>query len=68
MALLCQRYRVVRDRSAKFWLRAKNFVEDEHGQDMVEYALLAGFVAVAGSVLFPEIARALVHVLGAHLG
>ncbi len=29
---------------------------DESGQDMVEYALLAGFVAVAAGALFPPIA------------
>jgi Flp pilus assembly pilin Flp len=28
--------------------------EDLHGQDLVEYALMAGFVAVAGGAIFPN--------------
>ena len=28
---------------------------DESGQDMVEYALLAGFIAVAAGAVFPPI-------------
>ena len=31
-------------------------VGDERGQDMVEYALLAGFIAVAAGALLPPIA------------
>ena len=46
MALSWQGYLVLPDRCTRLWLRAKHFLEDEHGQDMVEYALLAGFVAV----------------------
>jgi Flp pilus assembly pilin Flp len=34
-------------------------VLDEHGQDMVEYALLAGFIAVAGTALLPGVADSL---------
>ena len=30
---------------------------DERGQDMVEYALLAGFIAVAAGALLPGIAN-----------
>ena len=30
-------------------------VRDEKGQDMVEYALLAGFIAVAAGALLPGI-------------
>ena len=30
--------------------------KDTRGQDMIEYALLAGFVAVAGAALMPQIA------------
>ena len=29
---------------------------DEKGQDLIEYALLAGFAAVAASALFPNMA------------
>lgn len=31
------------------------FVQDRKGQDMVEYALLAGFIAVAAGALLPNI-------------
>ncbi len=31
------------------------FVQDTKGQDMVEYALLAGFVAVAAGAILPGI-------------
>ena len=30
--------------------------KETHGQDLIEYALLAGFVAVAGVATFPPIA------------
>ncbi len=34
----------------------RRLVEDERGQDMVEYALLAGFIAVAAGAILPPIA------------
>jgi pilus assembly protein Flp/PilA len=34
-------------------------VQDERGQDMVEYALLAGFIAVAAGAVLPGIADSL---------
>jgi len=33
----------------------KNFIRDEEGQDMVEYALLLGFVALAAVALLSGI-------------
>jgi len=30
----------------------RNFVREEHGQDLVEYTLLLAFVALASSALF----------------
>lgn len=36
----------------------KNVWRDEVGQDLVEYAMLAGFVALAGTFTFPEVAVA----------
>ena len=30
--------------------------KDRHGQDLIEYALMAGFVAVAAGATFPDIA------------
>ena len=38
------------------WLRRLNIWRDTRGQDMVEYALLAGFIAVAAGATFPPIA------------
>ncbi len=35
--------------------RIRMIVDDVDGQDMVEYALLAGFVAVAAGALLPSI-------------
>ena len=37
-------------RKADTWLR---FVRDTHGQDLIEYALLCGMVAVAAAAIFP---------------
>jgi Flp pilus assembly pilin Flp len=31
---------------------ARSFLHDEHGQDLVEYALLVAFVALASAALF----------------
>ena len=33
--------------------------KDKHGQDLIEYALMAGFVAVAAGALMPNIARSI---------
>jgi len=33
------------------------FVKDERAQDMVEYALLAGFIAVAAGAILPGISN-----------
>ena len=30
--------------------------KDRHGQDLIEYALMAGFVAVAAAAAFPPVA------------
>ena len=39
----------------RLWLILLRMVRDERGQDMVEYALLAGFIAVAAGALLPPI-------------
>jgi pilus assembly protein Flp/PilA len=36
-------------------LRLERLVRDTRGQDLVEYALLAGFIAVAAGALLPGI-------------
>jgi pilus assembly protein Flp/PilA len=43
----------------RFYVQILGIVVDEQGQDMVEYALLAGFIAVAGTALLPGIADSL---------
>jgi pilus assembly protein Flp/PilA len=30
--------------------------QDDHGQDLIEYALMAGFVAVAAGAIMPNVA------------
>jgi Flp pilus assembly pilin Flp len=32
---------------------------DEHGQDLIEYALMAGFVAVAAGAIMPGVATSI---------
>ena len=39
--------------------RIRMIVDDVEGQDMVEYALLAGFVAVAAGALLPAISTSI---------
>ena len=39
----------------KLYSFLKRLTRDERGQDMVEYALLAGFIAVAAGALLPGI-------------
>lgn len=36
---------------------AEKLIYDEEGQDMVEYALLAGFIAVAAGASLPPVAE-----------
>ena len=36
-----------------------NLIKDRKGQDMVEYALLAGFIAVAAGALLPSISTSI---------
>ncbi|HTB16995.1 MAG TPA: hypothetical protein VK708_02715 [Bryobacteraceae bacterium] len=33
--------------------------QDDHGQDLIEYALMAGFVAVAAGAIMPNVAPAI---------
>jgi Flp pilus assembly pilin Flp len=37
----------------KLLLRAALLAKDNRGQDLIEYALMAGFVAVAAGAIFP---------------
>ena len=40
--------------NALFYKLAINLRNDARGQDLVEYALMAGFVAVAAGAIFPQ--------------
>ena len=33
--------------------------KDQNGQDLIEYALMAGFVAVAAGAIMPNVARSI---------
>jgi len=41
--------------SKKFCILVKEFAHDAQGQDLIEYALMAGFVAVAAAASMPNI-------------
>ena len=41
------------------YVHLRTLVEDERGQDMVEYALLAGFIAVAAGAILPPISQSI---------
>ena len=43
----------------KLYIFLSNLARDERGQDMVEYALLAGFVAVAAGAILPPISTSI---------
>lgn len=43
----------------KLAIRARNLRHDVKGQDLIEYALMAGFVAVAAGALMPSIANSI---------
>jgi pilus assembly protein Flp/PilA len=37
----------------------RNFSKDERGQDLIEYALMAGFVAVAAGAVLPNVSSSI---------
>ena len=49
----------MKDSINALFLRLRNLVDETEGQDMVEYALLAGFVAVAAGALLPAISSSI---------
>jgi pilus assembly protein Flp/PilA len=36
-----------------------NIWQDEHGQDLIEYALMAGFVAIAAGAIMPSVSSSI---------
>lgn len=47
------------DKLMLLYIRLRHLVKDTEGQDLVEYALLAGFVAVAAGALLPGISNSI---------
>ena len=47
------------DKLMFLYIRLRQLAEDTEGQDLVEYALLAGFVAVAAGALLPGISNSI---------
>ena len=43
----------------KFYLAVRNLIRLEDGQDLIEYALMAGFVAVAAGAAMPSVATSI---------
>ncbi len=41
------------------WLRTREFWRDTQGQDLIEYALMAGFVAVAAGAVMPSVSTSI---------
>jgi len=39
--------------------RLIRFVKDDRGQDLIEYALMAGFVAVAAGAIMPNVSSSI---------
>jgi len=37
----------------------KRLIEDSNGQDLIEYALMAGFVAVAAGAIMPHVSTSI---------
>jgi Flp pilus assembly pilin Flp len=48
--------RHMNDLLLKLTIRVGNLKQDRKGQDLIEYALMAGFVAVAAGALMPNVA------------
>jgi Flp pilus assembly pilin Flp len=46
----------------KLYVTLNSLVGEDRGQDMVEYALLAGFIAVAAGASMPPIANSNSHI------
>jgi pilus assembly protein Flp/PilA len=41
------------------WLISREFWRDTRGQDLIEYALMAGFVAVAAGAVMPSVSSSI---------
>ena len=43
----------------KLQVMGRNFKQDVNGQDLIEYALMAGFVAVSAGALMPTVSTSI---------
>jgi pilus assembly protein Flp/PilA len=41
------------------WISSREFWKDTKGQDLIEYALMAGFVAVAAGAVMPSVSTSI---------
>ncbi len=41
------------------WISSRTFWKDTRGQDLIEYALMAGFVAVAAGAVMPNVSASI---------
>ena len=41
------------------WIETRDFWRDTRGQDLIEYALMAGFVAVAAGAAMPSVSTSI---------
>ena len=41
------------------WISSREFWKDTRGQDLIEYALMAGFVAVAAGAIMPAVSTSI---------
>jgi len=46
------------------WISTRAFWKDTRGQDLIEYALMAGFVAVAAGAIMPGISASISTIFG----
>lgn len=50
-------------RLLRLYLRLRLFASDSIGQDLIEYALMAGFVAVSAGAMMPGVATSISKIL-----
>ena len=43
----------------KLAIKLKGILDDKRGQDLIEYALMAGFVAVAAGAIMPGVSQSI---------
>jgi Flp pilus assembly pilin Flp len=49
----------MKDLALRQWIRLQRLRQDQKAQDLIEYALMAGFVAVAAGAIMPGVASSI---------